>query len=179
MTIHLREIQRTDITEINRWRSDKKLVDFLGANFRFINEEVDEKWFDHYLSSRSNNIRLSICDTISNKLLGVIYLLQIDWLNRSCEYAIQIGETTSHGRGIGYIATTKILDHAFYDLNLNRVHLTVLENNERAIRLYKKIGFVEEGKHRNAVFKNGSYMSLTQMSILSDEYQSFHANVDE
>lgn len=178
MTINLREIKRNDVNEINRWRNDKKLVDFLGTNFRFINEEVDEKWYEYYLSSRSNNVRLSICDTDSNKILGVIYLLQIDWVNRSCEYAIQLGETSSHGRGIGYLATTKILEHAFYDLNLNRVYLTVLENNERAIRLYKKIGFVEEGKHRKAVFKNGSYIDLTQMSILSDEYHTTHTDVD-
>lgn len=170
MTIYLREIQRSDIKEINCWRNDKSLIDSLGANFRFINVEVDEKWFDIYLSSRSNNIRLSICNIESDKLLGVIYLLNIDWLNRSCEYAIQIGDSSSHGRGIGYQATLQILEHAFSDLNLNRVYLSVLENNERAIRLYKKIGFIEEGKLRNAVYKNRQYVNLIQMAILANEF---------
>jgi len=178
MTIYLREIQRSDLTDINRWRNDKSLVDFLGAPFRFIDKEIDEKWFDNYLSSRTNNIRLAICETSSNKLLGAIYLLQIDWLNRSCEYAIQIGETSSHGRGIGFQATMKILEHAFYDLNINRVFLTVLESNERAIRLYRKIGFIEEGKCRKAVFKNGRYTDLVQMSILLDEFNAAYAVID-
>jgi len=176
MTIYLREIQRSDINEINRWRNDKSLVDYLGAPFRFINKEVDDKWFDSYLSNRSNNIRLAICETDSNNLLGVVYLLQIDWLNSSCEYAIQIGEMSSQGRGVGCQATIKILEHAFSDLNLNRVHLTVLASNEKAIGLYNKIGFVEEGKLRKAVFKNGRYVDLIQMAILSDEYKIVHAN---
>lgn len=172
MTIYLREIQRSDLKEINLWRNDKSLIDFLGSPFRFINEEVDEKWFDFYLTSRLNNIRLAICEATSDKLVGVTYLLQIDWINRSGEYSIQIGKISSHSRGIGFQATMKILEHAFNDLNLNRVYLTVLEDNERAIKLYKKVGFIEEGKHRKAVFKNGRYFDFIQMAILADEYKA-------
>ena len=171
MDIYLREIQRSDLPNINRWRNDKNLINFLGAPFRFINIEIDEKWFDSYLSHRANNIRLAICESVGEKLLGVVYLLQIDWINRSGEYAIQIGEKDSQGSGAGFQATVKILEHAFTDLNLNRVYLTVLSNNERAIRLYKKIGFVEEGKLRKAVFKNGRYMDLICMAILKEEFR--------
>lgn len=172
MAIRLREIHRSDIRQINQWRNDKVIIDCLAAPFRYIGEEIDEKWFDSYLSSRATNVRLAICDAETGSLYGVIYLLQIDWLNRSCEYAIQIGESALQGKGIGYQSTLKILDHAFYDLNLHRVHLTVLENNERAIILYKKIGFIEEGIHRSAVFKNGKYLNVVQMAILADEYKS-------
>ncbi|WP_416196935.1 GNAT family N-acetyltransferase [Pseudomonas sp. Teo4] len=63
--------------------------------------------------------------------------------------------------------------HAFMDLNLNRVYLTVLENNARALSLYKKVGFKVEGTLRQAVFKNGEYCNMTQMSILADDYRSF------
>jgi diamine N-acetyltransferase len=167
--IYLREIQRSDLSDLNRWRNDKNLVQFLGSSFRFINYEIDEKWYDSYLSMRSNNIRLAICESVSNKLIGVVYLLQIDWVNRSGEYGIQIGESDYQGSGVGYQATLRILEHAFYDLNLNRVHLSVLENNEKAISLYKKIGFVEEGKLRKAVYKNGQYIDLIYMAILKEE----------
>lgn len=171
MSIYLREIQRDDLAEINRWRNDKELVGFLGAPFRFVNKEVDDKWFDSYLSSRSNNVRLAICDSASSDMLGLVYLLHIDWLNRSCEYAIQIGKSSSHGHGVGYEATINILRHAFTDLNLHRIYLTVLASNHRAIKLYNKVGFSLEGNHRQAVFKNGQYLDLVQMSILSDEFR--------
>lgn len=170
MDIYLRELDRADLPVINQWRNDKNLINFLCAPFRFINIEIDEKWFYSYLSNRSNNIRLAICESVSNKLLGVVYLLHIDWLNRSGEYGIQIGDTASQGIGVGFQATVKILEHAFNDLNLHRVQMKVLDNNERAIRLYKKVGFIEEGKLRKAIFKNGQYMDLICMAILKEEF---------
>ena len=42
----LRELERKDIPTINRWRNNPELVALLGAPFRYINSEVDEKWFD-------------------------------------------------------------------------------------------------------------------------------------
>jgi hypothetical protein len=45
----LRELKREDILNINIWRANKDLIDCLGANFRFINLEVDNNWFDNYM----------------------------------------------------------------------------------------------------------------------------------
>ena len=39
-----------------------------------------------------------------------------------------------------------MLNHAFFNMNLNRVELTVIENNKRSIHLYEKNGFVYEGR---------------------------------
>ena len=41
---YLREIERKDIETINGWRNDKQVIDFLGAPYRFINQEVDNTW---------------------------------------------------------------------------------------------------------------------------------------
>jgi putative acetyltransferase len=40
---------------------------------------------------------------------------------------------------------------------LIRVELTVFADNERAIALYKKLGFVEEGLKKKAAIRNGQY----------------------
>ncbi len=172
MSIYLRELQRADLPTINRWRSDENLVKFLLSPFRFINLEVDEKWFDAYMSNRLNNIRLAICESVSDKLLGVVYLLNIDWVNRSGELGMQIGEAASQGVGLGTRALVKIVEHAFHDLNLHRLYLQTLSDNGRAITHLKKVGFIEEGKLRKAVFKNGQYMDVNCMSILKEEFNS-------
>lgn len=176
MDIYLRELERADLPVINRWRNDKNLINFLGAPFRFINIEIDEKWFDAYLSNRSNNIRLAICESVSNKLLGVVHLIQIDWINRSGELGMQIGDTAHQGIGVGFQALVKIMEHAFNDLNLHRLHIKILDNNERAIRLTKKVGFIEEGRFRQAIFKNGQYIDLICLSILKEYLSNFVKN---
>lgn len=100
----------------------------------------------------------------------MVYLLNINWLSRSGELGLMIGEKSLHRKGIGEFATRQMLDHAFFDLNLQRVYLTTLARNTIAIRLYKKVGFVEEGLLRQAAFKRGRFDDVTFMSCLAEDY---------
>ena len=169
MDIYLKELEHADLISINKWRNDHAIIDTLGGVYRFISISIDQKWYESYLVNRQNNIRLTIFSENINQLLGVVYLLNIDWIIRSAEFAICIGEIDAQGKGAGESATRLILDHAFKDLNLKRVYLTVLETNTRAINLYKKVGFIEEGRLRKAAFKNGHYVDLIQMAVFVDE----------
>ena len=65
----------------------------------------------------------------------------------------------------------RMLEHGFYDYNLNRIELTVLEDNEAAIALYKKLGFVIEGVKRQNCYKKGTYKNTVMMSLLKNEYK--------
>lgn len=68
--------------------------------------------------------------------------------------------------GIGSRLLESIVHHAFHDLCLNRIELTVLSTNERAINLYTKFGFEREGVLRNYVYKAGSYVDVVAMSYI-------------
>ena len=168
----LRELDRKDLPTINKWRNDIELIDLLGAPFRFINLNVDEKWFENYMLNRHNTVRCSIVEDSNDDILGLITLTSIDYLNQCAELHIMIGDEDNQGKGIGTFAVTAMIKHAFYNMNLHRIELTVLENNTRARHLYEKIGFVCEGKKRNSKYKNGSYVNMMIYSILKEEY--FH-----
>lgn len=168
--LELREIERKDMKIINSWRNNQNIISYLGAPFRFINQDVDEKWFDNYMLTRNSCVRCAI--EKDKKIVGLVSLTNIDSLNRSAEFHIMIGDVEYHNKGIGTFATKEILKHAFYNLNLHRVMLTVLENNIRAQRVYEKIGFVKEGFLRQVYFKNGKYENAILYSILSDEYKN-------
>jgi|26BtaG_2_1085354.scaffolds.fasta_scaffold00455_2 RimJ/RimL family protein N-acetyltransferase len=167
---YLRELAEEDVQEINNWRNDRKIIENLGAPFRYVSKKVDDDWLHSYFQKRSNCVRLAICKADDSRIIGSVYLLNIDWVSRSCEFAIWIGDQDSQGCGAGKYATEKALVHAFSDLNLNRVYLTVLNYNERARGLYKKVGFREEGVQRKAVYKEGNYRDLVMMAILRDEF---------
>ena len=166
----LRELERKDLSEINKWRNDFDLVACLGAPFRFINEEVDEKWYDAYMSNRNGNIRCAIVFEDNDRILGLVSLIDIDYIRRSAIFNIMVGRNENYGKGIGTYATKEMLRHAFYNMNLHRIELTVLSNNERAIRLYEKVGFKKEGIKREVAFKNGKYEDMVAYSILDKEY---------
>ncbi|KPZ52379.1 Spermidine N(1)-acetyltransferase [Pseudoalteromonas sp. P1-13-1a] len=165
--IYLRELSLTDVDTLNEWRNSRETIDCLGANFRYVDMAIDKKWFENYQQNRMSNVRLAVCCKETSQLLGAVYLLNIDWLNRNAEFAIWLGDESSRGQGIGSHATSLALEHAFLDLNLHKIYLTVLETNKPAIGLYKKIGFKEEGILVDAVYKNGKYLNMISMAIIT------------
>lgn len=78
------------------------------------------------------------------------------------------GNRDNQGKGIGSFAVKQMIKHAFNDMNLNRIELTVLDNNDRAKHLYEKSGFVYEG--RKAKFKGGKLVDMLMYVILRDDY---------
>ncbi|MCL2486790.1 MAG: GNAT family N-acetyltransferase [Oscillospiraceae bacterium] len=62
------------------------------------------------------------------------------------------------GMGVGTKLMHSLLDIADNWLMLVRVELTVFVDNERAIALYKKLGFSIEGTKKKAVIRNGAYV---------------------
>lgn len=172
----LRELERRDLPEINRWRNDPEVILGLGAPFRYINMDVDSAWYEKYLSSRSNTVRCAITDE-SDQILGLVTLSSVDYINQSAEFHIMIGNPGAQNKGAGTFALEEILKHAFMNMNLHRVELTVLETNERAIHLYEKVGFVREGTKRKTNYKNGMFYDMYMYSILKEEYLEKHPEV--
>lgn len=166
---HLREIERRDIKEINKWHNDKNLSDFLGGGYFFVGEEVDQEWFDRYLKQRSTAVRLAIVDE-EDRIVGCVYLLDINRINQCAELHIVIGNERNRGKGIGSYAVKSLVEYAFYNLNLHRVQLEVLTYNKAAIALYKKCGFIEEGIRQSVIYKNGKYVDVMMMALLRENY---------
>jgi UDP-4-amino-4,6-dideoxy-N-acetyl-beta-L-altrosamine N-acetyltransferase len=167
----LRELEKIDIDTINSWRNDPDLILYLGAPFRYISIEIDQKWYESYLNNRNSCVRCSIVDDNDN-ILGLVSLTGINYTNRTCVYSIMIGNNECRGKGIGTYATNTMLNHAFNNMNMNRVELLVLESNERAIHMYEKCGFVYEGKKREAVYKNGRYCDMLIYSVIKSDWQN-------
>ncbi|GAA3951367.1 GNAT family protein [Hymenobacter algoricola] len=169
--LHLREIERADLPRINQWRNDPEIISLLGANFFYIGAGIDEKWFDSYLANRDKAVRLAIVDSATDTHIGNVNLTGIHAVNRSAEFSIFIGDKSYWSAGFGPVATRQMLHHGFNDLNLHRIYLTLLQSNERALRMYQRLGFRQEGHQRQAVFKGGHYHDVLEMALLRDEYQ--------
>ncbi len=169
----LRELEKKDIFAINKWRNDAQLIEKLGAPFRYINIEVDQKWYDDYMMNRSKQVRCAIIDD-NDYILGLVSIVGIDYINQCAEFHIMIGDKENQGKGIGLFATNEMLKHAFLNLNLNRIELTVLEDNIRAQALYERVGFVREGIKRKAKYKKGKFVNMYMYSILKEDYLKNH-----
>jgi len=70
------------------------------------------------------------------------------------------------GKGAGTALMQAAVDLADKWLNLARLELDVYTDNEPAIRLYKKFGFVIEGTLVNYAYRDGQYVDTYTMARL-------------
>jgi len=64
------------------------------------------------------------------------------------------------------------LRHAFVTLNLNRVSLRVLKSNQRAMKVYERVGFKLVGRLREDRYSQGRFEDTLIMGILYDEWEA-------
>jgi RimJ/RimL family protein N-acetyltransferase len=81
-----------------------------------------------------------------------------------------IGDEKNRSKGYGTEAIRLGIKYGFEVLNLNNIELKVYDFNERALNTYKKAGFKEYGRRRQAYYLNGKYHDVICMDILREEY---------
>lgn len=70
------------------------------------------------------------------------------------------------GRGVGSALMKAALDIADNWLDLRRIELTVFTDNQPAVRLYERNGFVTEGCLKEFAFRDGHYVDAYTMARL-------------
>ena len=168
----LREFRLEDVPVIHTWVNDPNIVRFLSwAIFPQTLRET-ERFVELQMSGEDPMNRAFVISLRDDDLCIGTTGLNIDWRNRSGELGIVIGNPDYLGKGYGKEAVDLLLGFGFNELNLHRVGLQVFDFNERAIRSYQKSGMVEEGRLREAFFREGDYHDIVLMAITEDEFKA-------
>lgn len=75
------------------------------------------------------------------------------------------------GRGYGAEAIRWILDWGFNMAALHRIRLTCLSWNERAARVYRRVGFRLEGTEKESIWCAGRWWDLLWFAVLEEEWR--------
>jgi RimJ/RimL family protein N-acetyltransferase len=113
----------------------------------------------------------TIVDNQTDLPIGRCLIFGRDGVNRSAMIGIFIGEKHYWGKGYGQEATRLLLDYAFNLLNLHSVMLGTFSFNERAMHAYRRVGFKEIGRRREARIIAGKKYDVILMDILEDEFR--------
>lgn len=169
--VRLRAVEREDVQKFQAWVNDPEVTRGLSLYLPMSSLD-EEKWFDG-LQNRDPHQRpmsIEMKDGDGWTLIGNCAVFDLDWVVRSAELGIMVGEKSVWNQGYGTEVMTLLLKHGFETLNLNRICLRVYAENVRARRAYVKAGFVEEGCMRQAVYKYGRYDDVILMSVLASEW---------
>ena len=169
--IKLRPLRIEDLEKTHEWRNNLELIK-LTKGIRFPKTlEVDREWFNNALNDRSNrNIYFGIDEIETNDFVGIIQLNSIDYISGISELGIVFGDINIKGKGYGKESMKILLNYAFKFLNLRKISLKVIILNERAIFLYKELGFLEEGRLKRHDYCDGEYNDVIIMSLFKEDY---------
>jgi RimJ/RimL family protein N-acetyltransferase len=144
-------------------KNDKQTSRLLaGYNSGYTRSEIDT-WIKRHNATEAERIWV-IADEGDN-CVGYMGLYDIDTRIGSAEFGILIGPG-SRGHGLGEACLRYAIAYAWEELRLQRIALRVLATNERAARLYRRVGFVNEGVLRRAQLKEGEYIDIVLMALL-------------
>jgi RimJ/RimL family protein N-acetyltransferase len=169
--IVLRRHAPGNVTAFRRWYADPEVARLA----RYQDTPMREDEVDRFFQVRAlgpDSLTMAIHEKSTGRLIGTCAFSQMDGDNGSAMYHITIGEKDAWGHGYGTEATQLMVDHAFKNLGLHRIALSVFEFNERAIRAYARVGFLTEGRAREAVWRDGRWWDELAMSLLAPEWQA-------
>lgn len=104
---------------------------------------------------------------------GVVELVEIDQVHRRAEFQIIIAPD-HQGKGVASHATKLAIEYGFGVLNLYKIVLIVDKENQKAIHIYKKLGFEVEGEHKHEFFINGQYRDVIRMRLFQPDFLEKH-----
>jgi RimJ/RimL family protein N-acetyltransferase len=163
-----------NVAAFQRWYADPEVARL--ARYQDAPMRADE--IDRFFQLRAlghESLTMAIHEQRTDRLIGSCAFSQVDGENGSAMYHITIGEKDTWGRGYGTETTQLMLDHAFGTLGLHRIALTVFEFNERAIRAYRRCGFLVEGRARESIWRDGRWWDEVAMSVLVTEWRERRA----
>jgi [ribosomal protein S5]-alanine N-acetyltransferase len=167
--IYLRGIAKQDVNaSYLSWLNDKETTKGLASGLFPTTLEALDLFVDKAIAN-TDVVMLAICDNTTNEHIGNIKIDHFDWVGRTCELGLLIGNKNYWGKGIGYEACRLTLTYAFHTLNIRKVLLAVYANNPAAIGLYRKLGFKIEGTLRQQVFDDGAFYDKHFMGIFAEE----------
>jgi RimJ/RimL family protein N-acetyltransferase len=166
----LRPMQRDDIPRQHEFNQDVEAYGLDCEMPRVSPIAVAEAFFEARTKPDPNIAPFAI--EADGKYIGHCSLTGLQNRHGNLELGIGIGDREYWGRGYGQETVRLLLDFGFRYLGARRVCLTTHARNPRAIRCYLACGFVEDGRPRKALWIQGEYVDLVDMSILRDEWQS-------
>lgn len=165
--VTLRPLETRDIPDLLAYRNDPNIVDALGGFSTGYNETDLQDWLNYH-RNRQDEVMWCIASNDDDRCLGHAGLYQLDHRVRKGELALMIGDTGSRGKGLGKQVCQAMMDYGFSQLNLRRIELSLLANNQAALKLYQGLGFEQEGVLRQAQYRAGAYVDVILMAIIKD-----------
>ena len=164
-SVTLRTVEEEDLEFLRDTINDPEVREGLLTTKPF-NGHQEREYFEERISS-DETVSLLICE--GDDPAGSIGLKDIEQVAGTCEIGLWLAPEY-HGQGYGTEASRLVTAYAFDELRMHRVQARVLADNAASHRIWEKLGFAEEGVHRDEAYLGGEHVDVHYYGMLAEEW---------
>lgn len=160
LSVKLDTISEADTDLLRKWRNSPEIYKWSRQN-DLLTESQHKGWMQTHPQNKS--VRMYLIRNAEDKPVGVCGLSDIDLINQRAEFSIYIAPN-HQGCGYGSEALKLLCHHSFLSYPLNIIWGECFSENP-AIKIFKSVGFKEDGKRRNFYYRDGKHIDSVMISM--------------
>ncbi len=155
--IYFKELNKADIMEIHSYASDEEVSRFIGWKLMCSLEETL-----HHIETMKKreldgtHLYASIVDKSTNSVIGTVMIFNFDKEANHAEIGYVL-DKKQWGKGFGMESVKLISQYAFEELNLHKLHASVVAENVGSARVLEKNRYLLEGRLKDHYFIEDKY----------------------
>jgi RimJ/RimL family protein N-acetyltransferase len=161
-SLHSDQVMLTQLEDIYFEDYCKLIADPISQHWTVTTATFSDEQLLAWLRSRPGQLeRLdwAILNSETGEFLGEIVLNELDAQAKSMNLRIAL-LSARLGQGVGTKAVKLVIDYGFQVLGLSRITLDVWSKNQRAIRVYEKVGFAQS----STIYEDGKEFLVMQIA---------------
>ncbi len=100
----------------------------------------------------------------AHRPIGYVKAFRVDRFSRHAWIGLSLFDDSDAGHGYGRRMVTQVCDYLRDFVGLRKVSLEVLAGNDRAVSLYRSLGFEDEGRMKTQYFTGGRFEDVLILS---------------
>ena len=166
--VKLRAMEPSDAEALWRWNHDPDVMRWMDAGHPQTLTVV-RTWLEQRPRNDYGDVLFGIEVLHDAQLIGLVRLHGAEPETGIADLDIYLGEKEYWGRGFATDAVRTVCRYGFDRMRLHKITLTVVDGNEAARHVYRKVGFVDEGRLRQVFRRDGQWQDKFAMGLLEGE----------
>ena len=160
------KIQEEHLALILDWRTSPDVTRYM---FTDIDPDMDaqKEWRQKIQTDETSRYWIIF---YQDKLIGMVYLTDMDLSNKQCTWGYYIGEASS--RMLGGIIPPYLFNHVFHEMGFSKICAEIMDGNENAIKLNEMFGFKLVDQRENQIHKYDKDHDVFAYELLSSAWDS-------
>lgn len=168
-TLYLRALEPEDLEVVHYVENREDLWELSNTQTPYsrylIKEYLEHAHKDIY---EVKQLRLVICENVSDAVLGFIDLFDFDPKNRRVGLGILIIDSENRSKGIGAESLELVINYTFKFLQVHQIYCNIAANNVISKSLFEKFDFKPVGVKKDWNYNNGSYNDEILYQLIKD-----------